>query len=121
MSAIITVPLTVHGRDDFDDRVEANHGGPLRARSIETVQVNIGLTCDLACCHCHVESSPKRSEQMDWQTLLLVLRVSVFSASFKATEVILISKLAHPQVAVSPTTVRSVPSSSAERLRLSDA
>jgi len=29
-----------------------------------TLQVNIGLTCNLACRHCHVESSPSRSETM---------------------------------------------------------
>lgn len=46
---------------------------PLRARAIDTVQVNIGLACDLACRHCHVESSPKRTERMDWPTMLLVL------------------------------------------------
>lgn len=38
--------------------------GILRRRSITTLQVNIGLTCDLACRHCHVESSPLRKETM---------------------------------------------------------
>ncbi len=69
MTATTTVPLTVQGRNEFDERVEASCGGPLRARSIDTIQVNIGLTCDLACRHCHVESSPKRTEQMDWETM----------------------------------------------------
>lgn len=46
---------------------------PLYARRIETVQVNIGLTCDRACHHCHVESSPQRTEQMTWPTMKLVL------------------------------------------------
>ena len=76
MSTAITVPLTLHGRNEFDDRVAAACGGPLHARSIETIQVNIGLTCDLACRHCHVESSPKRTEQMDWRTMLLVLQAA---------------------------------------------
>ncbi len=76
MSTAIAVPLTVHGRNEFDERVEANRGGPLCAHSIETIQVNIGLTCDLACRHCHVESSPKRTEQMDWRTILLVLQAA---------------------------------------------
>lgn len=35
---------------------------PLRAADkITTLQINIGLVCNLACKHCHVESSPKRS------------------------------------------------------------
>ena len=76
MSSATTIPLTLHGRNEFDERVEAACGGPLRARSIETIQVNIGLTCDLACRHCHVESSPKRTEQMDWRTMLLVLQAA---------------------------------------------
>lgn len=48
-------------------------GESLNARSLETVQVNIGLTCDRACHHCHVESSPQRTEQMTWETMDLVL------------------------------------------------
>ena len=48
----------------------------LYAASIETVQINIGLKCNLACRHCHVESSPKRTEAMDWETLEAVLRVA---------------------------------------------
>lgn len=30
-----------------------------------TIQVNIGLRCNLACHHCHVESGPKRTEALD--------------------------------------------------------
>lgn len=33
--------------------------GPTR-----TLQVNVGLTCNQACHHCHVESGPKRTESM---------------------------------------------------------
>ncbi len=76
MSANTTIPLTVWRQSDFDERVEADHGEALRARTIDTIQVNIGLVCDLACRHCHVESSPKRTEQMDWPTMLLVLQAA---------------------------------------------
>jgi radical SAM/Cys-rich protein len=61
---------------DFDRQVEDAEGGPLSALSIDTVQVNIGLRCNLACQHCHVESSPKRKEEMDWPTMLLVLEAA---------------------------------------------
>lgn len=37
---------------------------PLARRSAATLQINIGLTCSLACRHCHVESSPARQETM---------------------------------------------------------
>lgn len=36
---------------------------PERAQTT-TLQVNIGLRCNLACHHCHVESGPKRSEAL---------------------------------------------------------
>ncbi len=71
-----SVPLTIHGHDAFSHRVGRVGGNPLRARSLDTIQVNIGLTCDLACRHCHVESSPKRTEQMEWQTILLILEAA---------------------------------------------
>lgn len=42
----------------FRDRIP---GGQLLAgASISTLQVNLGLYCNLACKHCHVSSSPKR-------------------------------------------------------------
>jgi len=68
-----TVPITVQGANAFDAAVEGATGRPLCGASIETVQINIGLVCNLACRHCHVESSPKRKEAMDWPTLELVL------------------------------------------------
>lgn len=37
---------------------------PLARAGASTLQVNIGLTCNLACRHCHVESSPSRAETM---------------------------------------------------------
>ncbi|MFQ5804980.1 MAG: arsenosugar biosynthesis radical SAM (seleno)protein ArsS [Phycisphaerae bacterium] len=67
------VPLTVNSQNAFDRDVEEAADGGLRGRSIQTVQVNIGLKCNLACQHCHVESSPKRTEEMDWPTTALVL------------------------------------------------
>jgi sulfatase maturation enzyme AslB (radical SAM superfamily) len=36
----------------------------LRKKKIEVLQANIGLYCNQACNHCHVESSPKRKEMM---------------------------------------------------------
>ena len=65
--------ITVGGRNRFDSCI-AEAGRPaLRGASLETVQLNIGLRCNLACHHCHVESSPARDEQMTWETMQLVL------------------------------------------------
>ena len=53
-------------------RFKARFDTPLRAAaSISTLQVNIGYVCNLACRHCHVESSPARTapgENMDEAT-----------------------------------------------------
>jgi radical SAM/Cys-rich protein len=35
----------------------------------ETLQVNIGKLCNLACHHCHVEAGPKRKENMELKTV----------------------------------------------------
>ena len=41
--------------------------------ALQTLQLNIGRFCNLACTHCHVESSPKRTEHMSDETLAKVL------------------------------------------------
>ena len=41
---------------------------PLRRDPATTLQLNIGLYCNQACSHCHVESSPLRKEMMDRRT-----------------------------------------------------
>ncbi|HEY3244449.1 MAG TPA: arsenosugar biosynthesis radical SAM (seleno)protein ArsS [Phycisphaerae bacterium] len=73
MTSNAMVSLTISGSHAFDQRVIQATRAPLQALSIETIQVNIGLACNLACRHCHVEASPKRTEQMDWETMELVL------------------------------------------------
>ena len=47
---------------------------PLTRAPLDTVMVNIGKLCNLACRHCHVESSPARvKEQMDARTVARLL------------------------------------------------
>lgn len=81
MSTLAATSLTVegsavHGADAFGTVARSHEGESLRGRSIETVQANIGLRCNLACRHCHVESSPKREEQMAWEAMRAVLDVA---------------------------------------------
>ena len=40
---------------------------------LSTLQVNLGYKCNQACYHCHVNSSPRRKEMMDRETIDLVL------------------------------------------------
>jgi len=49
----------------------------LRRRAVETLQVNLGYTCNQSCVHCHVNAGPNRKEQMDRATIDRVLDVLV--------------------------------------------
>ena len=61
--------------DNFAITLEA-HGLPALARAeTTTLQVNVGLRCDLACHHCHVEAGPKRTEALDAELAARVLEV----------------------------------------------
>lgn len=54
----------------------ARHGLPcLRRASPTTLQVNVGLRCDLACHHCHVEAGPLRSERLSEKTADRILEL----------------------------------------------
>lgn len=59
--------------NDFDKEVARHDPEALRCVAIDTIQVNLGRVCDLACAHCHLDCSPKRSESMSRETMDLVL------------------------------------------------
>lgn len=44
----------------FAQKIES----PLQKQKITVLQINLGKKCNLACTHCHVEASPKRSEEL---------------------------------------------------------
>ena len=46
-----------------------SHGLELTKSDTTWLQVNVGLTCDIACKHCHLEASPTRTESMGMQTV----------------------------------------------------
>ena len=51
----------------------ALHGLALTRAETTTLQVNVGLACDLACRHCHLEAGPKRNETIDAATVEAVI------------------------------------------------
>ena len=55
--------------------LEATDFPPLRRRSLETLQVNLGYRCNQSCVHCHVNAGPTRTEMMDSDTLALIPQV----------------------------------------------
>ena len=85
----VAASLSVNGgrrwvTNAFDRAVETAAGSPLRAAGaggIRTFQVNVGLRCNLACHHCHVESGPKRTEEMTWDIMQLVLEAARLSGA----------------------------------------
>ncbi len=50
---------------------------PLRRRRVDTLQINLGYTCNQTCVHCHVNAGPNRTEQMDRETIDAVMDVVV--------------------------------------------
>ena len=41
----------------------------IRRAALETLQVNLGYLCNQSCLHCHVNAGPKRTENMDRETV----------------------------------------------------
>ncbi|MBQ9001551.1 MAG: arsenosugar biosynthesis radical SAM protein ArsS, partial [Eggerthellaceae bacterium] len=55
------------GIEPFDERV--HDGDLLKSATMETMQVNVGYACNLACSHCYLSCSPKRDEVMTRETM----------------------------------------------------
>jgi radical SAM/Cys-rich protein len=60
---------------DFDRTLHRKDLFPLARGPVTTLQVNSTKRCNLACHHCHVESSPKRTEAMDRRTSERILEL----------------------------------------------
>lgn len=62
--------------NSFSQAVRRVLGGDLKSAAVQTIQINLGLLCNLSCRHCHVEGSPTRTEVMTWETMQSVLRLA---------------------------------------------
>jgi radical SAM/Cys-rich protein len=49
---------------EFDRHFSQQLDSPLKKQTINTLQINLGKRCNLACKHCHVEASPNRTEEL---------------------------------------------------------
>ena len=45
----------------------------IRRHKLDTLQANLGYRCNQSCLHCHVAASPKRTEEMSWETMSVLL------------------------------------------------
>lgn len=70
----------------FDVQTSRVWPGGLHSEKIETLQVNLGRFCNLACRHCHLECSPDRTEMMARETLLQILEV-IRSSAYRLVDV----------------------------------
>jgi len=59
-------------RSAFEDTL-VRHGLKLARGETSTLQVNVGLACNLACRHCHLEAGPTRTELMNGETVEAVI------------------------------------------------
>jgi len=60
----------------FEEKIASITGEGLFSDGIEILQVNLGLKCNQACSHCHVDASPLRKEEMRWPTMERVLETA---------------------------------------------
>jgi len=74
------------GVPSFETVVLDRGGEALVRKPTKILQVNIGLFCNQACAHCHVESSPLRTEKMTHETALAVVRVLKNSPGVKTLD-----------------------------------
>ena len=59
---------------------------PLTRATLDTLQLNVTLRCNLACHHCHVESGPKRTEAMDAAVVARVLELMEASPGLRTLD-----------------------------------
>ena len=51
-------------QNKFDHSLRKSGLYPLQAKSIDSIQLNVGKLCNQACLHCHIEAGPRRTEIM---------------------------------------------------------
>jgi radical SAM/Cys-rich protein len=71
----------------FEHAMTGCHPLPLKARSISTLQVNVGKICNQTCHHCHVDAGPQRTERMSKATMDQILDVLDRTASITTVDI----------------------------------
>ncbi|MFV1957334.1 MAG: arsenosugar biosynthesis radical SAM (seleno)protein ArsS [bacterium] len=59
--------------NDFERKMAQPSKKGLYASKIQYFQVNLGLVCNQACRHCHLNCSPERTEVMKWRVMKMIL------------------------------------------------
>jgi len=75
------------GFESFESRLKRTKNFPLKACSVEILQVNTGKRCNLSCTHCHVEAGPGRREMMSKKVLAECLEAVKRSPSIHTIDI----------------------------------
>lgn len=59
----------------FQQKIATSGQFPLRPKSLEILQINVGYMCNQVCKHCHVDAGPDRKEIMTRETMSQCLEV----------------------------------------------
>ena len=73
---------------DFGETVASRCGGPLRARALEILQLNVGKKCNQRCAHCHVDAGPDRSEEMSAAVMADVANYTTIAPVTQTSEIV---------------------------------
>lgn len=71
---------------DFQSEI-AKHKCDVSPKTVDTLQVNVTKLCNQACLHCHVDASPKRTEQMDKAGIDKCLEILADNKSIKNLDI----------------------------------
>ncbi len=72
---LVSSASTVLPTPSFDTALAVHEQEPLTAKSVTTLQVNLGKVCNQTCHHCHVDAGPQRTESMTKATIDQILEV----------------------------------------------
>ena len=81
----------------FDSTLSREWPRGLYSERIDTLQVNLGRYCNLACRHCHLECSPDRTEMMPWEIMLQIIDI-INESLYKQVDVTGGSPELHPHL-----------------------
>ena len=72
---LISSPASLLSTPSFEDTLSFHGHGRLTAKSVSTLQVNMGKVCNQTCHHCHVDAGPQRTESMSKDTIDQIIDV----------------------------------------------
>jgi radical SAM/Cys-rich protein len=72
---LVVSPSASGTTPSFEDTLVSHGQKPLTAKSVTTLQVNMGKVCNQTCHHCHVDAGPQRTESMTKDTIDQILEV----------------------------------------------